>query len=188
MRPTVFSFYFLLSAVFASAAIEKRDSASPTITSDSSYATISAILGSLASAVSSATPAAGVTPVPAQTANLSNIAEPPAGFIPAIMTAIPLSVLGDLIDSSSRSSLASEFRNGSTPAWYQSLPASIKSYISVVNSQINAGALSANTSAPVVATSTSTAMAMHRVVVPTEVAMGANLLGVLGVAGLAMAL
>lgn len=56
-----------------------------------------------------------------------------------------------------------------------------------MNSQINAGALSANTSAAV-ATSSSTAMAAQRAVVPTGVAMGANVLGALGVAGLAMVL
>jgi hypothetical protein len=103
------------------------------------------------------------------------------------MTAVPLSVLGDLLDSSSRSSLASDFQNGSTPAWYQSLPASIKIYISEVNSQIHAGALSANTSVAV-ATSSSTAMAAQRVVVPTGAVMGVNVLGALGVAGLAMIL
>lgn len=58
----------------------------------------------------------------------------------------------------------------------------------MVNSQIHAGALSANTSVAVVATSSSTAMAAQRVVVPTGVAMGVNVLGALGVAGLAMVL
>ncbi|KUL86016.1 hypothetical protein ZTR_06460 [Talaromyces verruculosus] len=187
MRSIILSLLLLTFAVLSSAAIEKRDSVVPTTTSGSNYASISAILGSLASAISTATPAPGVTPVAVQTANLSNIAEPPPGFIPAIMTAVPLSVLGDLLDSSSRSSLASDFQNGSTPAWYQSLPSSITSYISVVNSQIHAGALSANTSVAV-ATSSSTAMAAQRVVVPTGVAMGVNVLGALGVAGLAMVL
>lgn len=56
-----------------------------------------------------------------------------------------------------------------------------------MNSQIHAGALSANSSVAV-ATSSSTAMAMQRAVVPTGVAMGVNVLGVLGVAGLAMVL
>lgn len=179
--------FFLVFAVFSSATIEKRDSATPTTTSGSNYASISALLGSLASALSTATPAPGVTSVAVQTANLSNIAEPPPGFIPAIMTAVPLSVLGDLLDSGSRSALASEFQNGSTPAWYQSLPASVKSYISEVNSQIHAGALSANTSVAV-ATSSSTAVAMQRAVIPTGAAMGVNVLGALGVAGLAMVL
>ncbi|EEA27252.1 hypothetical protein TMatcc_004463 [Talaromyces marneffei ATCC 18224] len=187
MRSTILSILLLAFVVLSSALIEKRDSVTATITPGSNYASISAILGSLASALSSATPAPGLTPIAVQTANLSNIAEPPPGFIPAIMTAVPLSVLGNLLDSSSRSSLASEFQNGSTPAWYQSLPASIKSYISEVNSQIHAGALSANTSAAM-ATSSSTAMAVQRAVVPTGVAMGVNVLGALGVAGLALVL
>lgn len=54
-------------------------------------------------------------------------------------------MLWDLINAQSRSSLASAFSAGSTPAWYSSLPADVKSYMSVVKSQISGGALTATT-------------------------------------------
>lgn len=98
-----------------------------------------------------------------------------------------MSVLGDLLDPSSRSSLAAEFKNGTTPSWYQSLPTSIQSYISVVNEQINAGALSANTSAAV-STSTSSGMAARALVPAPTGALAVNVAGALGLAGLALVL
>ena len=51
----------------------------------------------------------------------------------------------DLIYPPRRSSLASEFKAGHTPAWYTDLPADVKSYFSEVKSQINEGALTATT-------------------------------------------
>jgi hypothetical protein len=137
--------------------------------------------------MTTAAPASVLSTVSPKTANLNNIAAPPSNFMPVIMTAVPMSVLGDLLDSESRSSLASEFANGSTPAWYQSLPSSIQSYLTVVHSQINEGALSANTSATVASSSSSTAMAARAVPAPTG-AMAVNLLGALGIAGLGLAL
>jgi hypothetical protein len=97
-----------------------------------------------------------------------------------------MSVLGDLLDPASRSSLAAEFKNGTTPSWYQGLPTSIQSYISAVNKQINDGALSANTS---VAVSTSTSSGMARALVPAPTgALAVNVVGALGIAGLALVL
>lgn len=40
-----------------------------------------------------------------------------------------------------RSALVSNVKAGSTPAWYASLPSDVKSYVSVVKSQISEGAL-----------------------------------------------
>lgn len=60
----------------------------------------------------------------------------------ALITGIPASVYGDLIIPASRSSLAAEFKNGNTPAWYQALPSYAQSYIQ----QIALQASSANPS------------------------------------------
>ena len=68
-----------------------------------------------------------------------NLLQPPASLVGAIITAVPASVLVDLAQPSLRSSIASEFKAGNTPAWYQSLPAGVKSYIEALNTQINAG-------------------------------------------------
>ncbi|KAJ5459566.1 uncharacterized protein N7458_001118 [Penicillium daleae] len=79
------------------------------------------------------------------TANFGNISPPPKSLIPEILSVVPVTVLWDLINAQSRSSLASAFSAGSTPAWYSSLPADVKSYMSVVKSQISGGALTATT-------------------------------------------
>ena len=42
-----------------------------------------------------------------------------------------------------RASLASDFKAGKTPDWYNTLPTDVKSYLSVVKSQIAEGALTA---------------------------------------------
>ncbi|KAH8694964.1 hypothetical protein BGW36DRAFT_381827 [Talaromyces proteolyticus] len=181
MQFTSLSILFLAFAVFSLA----NESATVTSTSAAfNYAPISSLLGNLVSAVATASPASG--PAPSPTANLSNIADPPSNFIPVIMTAVPMSVLGDLLDPISRSSLAAEFKNGTTPSWYQSLPTSIQSYISVVNQQINSGALSANVSSAV-ATSTSSGLAPAMAPMATG-ALVVNMAGALGIAGLAMIL
>ncbi|KAJ5153509.1 uncharacterized protein N7482_009987 [Penicillium canariense] len=78
-------------------------------------------------------------------ANFANISPPPKKLIPELLSVVPVTVLLELVDAQSRSSLASEFRAGNTPAWYNSLPADVKSYISVVKSQILGGALTATT-------------------------------------------
>jgi hypothetical protein len=67
-----------------------------------------------------------------------------------------VTVLWELINVQSRSSLASAFSAGSTPAWYSSLPADVKSYMSVVKSQISGGALTATTGLAYETTTTTT--------------------------------
>lgn len=90
-------------------------------------------------------------------ANFGNISPPPKSLIPEILSVVPVTVLWDLINAQSRSSLASAFSAGSTPAWYSSLPADVKSYMSVVKSQIAGGALTATTGLAYETTSTGTA-------------------------------
>jgi hypothetical protein len=51
----------------------------------------------------------------------------------------------ELIIPSQRSALANQFKAGSTPAWYTSLPSEVQNYLSVVKSQISEGALTATT-------------------------------------------
>lgn len=102
------------------------------------------------------------------------------------MTDVPLSVLGELLDPNARSSLASEFKAGTTPGWYQSLPPSIRSYLNIVHTQIAEGALSANTSAPL-PTSTSTARGAV-LANPTGAALKVNMAGALGIAAVALVL
>lgn len=90
-------------------------------------------------------------------ANFGNISPPPKSLIPEILSVVPITVLWDLINAQSRSSLASAFSAGSTPAWYSSLPADVKSYMSVVKSQIAGGALTATTGLAYETTFTGTA-------------------------------
>ncbi|KAF3390609.1 hypothetical protein F1880_009393 [Penicillium rolfsii] len=89
------------------------------------------------------------------TANFGNISPPPKSLIPEILSVVPVTVLWELINPQSRSSLASAFSAGSTPAWYSSLPADVKSYMSVVKSQISEGALTATTGLAYESTTTS---------------------------------
>ncbi|KAF7184284.1 hypothetical protein CNMCM7691_004970 [Aspergillus felis] len=67
--------------------------------------------------------------VPTKTANLDNISPPPRSLIPEVITALPPSVLMELIIPSQRSALASQFKAGSTPVWYASLPSDVQSYL-----------------------------------------------------------
>jgi len=60
----------------------------------------------------------------------------------ALITGIPVSVYADLVNPTSRSSLAAEFKNGNTPSWYLALPSAAQSYIE----QIAIQASSANPS------------------------------------------
>ncbi|CAG8097009.1 unnamed protein product [Penicillium salamii] len=80
-------------------------------------------------------------------ANFGNISSPPRSLIGEILSAVPVSVIWELINPEQRKSLASQFNAGTTPAWYSALPTDVKSYMSVVRSQISDGALTATTGA-----------------------------------------
>ncbi|KAJ5950159.1 uncharacterized protein N7479_008572 [Penicillium vulpinum] len=136
-------------------------------------------------------------------ANFGNISPAPKSLVPEILSVVPVSVIWELINPAERSSLASQFKAGTTPAWYNALPSDVKSYMSVVKSQISAGALTAtesetkptaaNTGAATIATATednsggvASSTSKGAAAKPTELTVSA--LGVLGVLGLALAL
>jgi len=68
-----------------------------------------------------------------------NLRQPPASLVGAIITGVPGTVLADLVRPEGRSSIASQFRAGNTPLWYQTLPVPVKSYIESLATQIAAG-------------------------------------------------
>lgn len=142
------------------------------------------------------------------TANFGNISPPPESLIAEIISVVPLTVIWELINQQSRSSLASQFTAGMTPAWYSSLPADVKNYMSVVKSQISGGALTATTGLAYETTSTSTSTSTDTVASATgstktasessstssglgvsqPTALTASVFGALGVLGLALVL
>jgi hypothetical protein len=70
-----------------------------------------------------------------------NLLQPPQSIVAAIITGVPASVIVQLAGSSGRAALASEFKAGNTPGWYQTLPEPVKSYISALQKQIAAGSV-----------------------------------------------
>lgn len=142
-------------------------------------------------------------------ANFGNISSPPKALIGEILSVVPVSVIWELINPDQRKSLASQFNAGTTPAWYNALPTDVKSYMSVVKSQISDGALTATTGAyakaqtqtqtQVKSTSTGTesqsgsgsgsgsaSSTSSSAAAPTELTV--SVMGALGVLGLALAL
>ncbi|KAL4932510.1 uncharacterized protein BDV17DRAFT_288021 [Aspergillus undulatus] len=141
------------------------------------------------------------------TAPGGNLIQPPSSLINDIITAVPPTVLAQLLMPTGRSSIASEFSAGNTPSWYQDLPSEVKSYVLAMKSQAGAGNVDLNatrTPAPTSsasadskdgegddssdsgdgpATETSSGLAPHAT---GEVA--ASLLGALGLLGLAVVL
>jgi hypothetical protein len=93
--------------------------------------------------------------IPTQAGNLGNLPAPPRSLINEVISAVPPSVLVDLVVPSRRASLASGFSAGSTPGWYKTLPTDVKSYVKEVKSEIKNGALTATTG-PATATATAT--------------------------------
>jgi hypothetical protein len=57
----------------------------------------------------------------------------------AILTALPASVIAELGNPNSRSSLASEIKAGQTPSWYMKLDPAIKSYVASVQTHATTG-------------------------------------------------
>ncbi|OCL15456.1 hypothetical protein AOQ84DRAFT_278919, partial [Glonium stellatum] len=76
--------------------------------------------------------------LPAQTTRIQNYDPPPSSIVNMILTAIPGSVIGELINPAERSSLASGFKAGNTPSWYQNLPEPVKSYVTNILQQMSA--------------------------------------------------
>ncbi|KAL4907858.1 hypothetical protein BDW74DRAFT_113073 [Aspergillus multicolor] len=134
------------------------------------------------------------------TAPGGNLLQPPSSLIKEIITAVPPTVLAQLLVPTGRSSIASEFQAGNTPSWYDNLPTDVKSYVLAMKSQVDEGDVDLNatrTPAPTSssdsgdsaesddspATETSSGFAPH---VTGEVAV--SLLGALGVLGMAVVL
>ncbi|KAJ6028041.1 hypothetical protein N7540_003617 [Penicillium herquei] len=173
---------FLLTTVFAEPQPEKRDvtTVPATTASGFNFAAFSNAVVSLANGT---------------TGNFANISPAPKLLVPEVLSVVPLTVVMDLLDASSRSSLASQFRNSSTPAWYSSLPADVKQYVAIVRAQISDGALTATqaaNTADATATATGTASAgstsssSGMAAQPTVVS--ASMIGALGILGLALVL
>lgn len=63
----------------------------------------------------------------------------PSSLQVAIITAVPASVLVKLINPSARCSLAEAFQAGSTPAWYTSMPADVRSWFEQFAGELSTG-------------------------------------------------
>lgn len=74
-----------------------------------------------------------------------------------IFTAVPPTVLAQLMLPTGRSAIASEFQAGNTPSWYQSLPTEVKSYVLAMKSQVGAGNVDLNATRTPAPTSSSSA-------------------------------
>ncbi|KAJ5116112.1 hypothetical protein N7456_000460 [Penicillium angulare] len=196
MKLSTVIFFLTASAVAVDPQPEKRDatSVSPTATATTTggfnLASLENALINLANQTA--------------TGNFGNISPPPKTLLGEILSVVPMSVVGELMDANSRSALASQLSAGTTPAWYSSLPADVKSYMAVVRSQISGGALTATTGLAYQTTSTtasgvsatgtantatggtSTSSGMAVAAQPTLFA--GSMIGALGVLGLALAL
>ncbi|KAJ5784491.1 uncharacterized protein N7503_009703 [Penicillium pulvis] len=87
--------------------------ASPVTSDDDDMAKIQALAESL--------------PVPASSATTTSV---PNSILTVLETAIPASWYEEIMDASSRSALISEIEAGTLPAWYNSLPSSVKAWAS----------------------------------------------------------
>jgi hypothetical protein len=70
---------------------------------------------------------------------LGGFEPPPPTLAQMILTALPVSVLTDLGNAHSRSSLASQFKAGNTPDWYINLAPAVKSYVESVQTHATTG-------------------------------------------------
>ncbi|OBT61214.1 hypothetical protein VE03_08697 [Pseudogymnoascus sp. 23342-1-I1] len=64
---------------------------------------------------------------------------PDATLARAMLTALPGSILGQLGNAGARSSIASAFKAGTTPSWYENLAPEIKSYVLSVQTHATTG-------------------------------------------------
>jgi hypothetical protein len=130
---------------------------------------------------------------------VGNFAAPDPTLAREMLTALPGSVLGQLGNEKARSSIASAFKAGHTPSWYDDLSPNVKKYVQSVQTRAttgctpyptevdtsNGGAGGANAKVggdKAEGTSTSSALASR----PTAALVGVS--GVLGMLGLMVAL
>jgi len=78
-----------------------------------------------------------------------NLLTPPQTLIGPILSAVPATVLAQLVNPAARASIASEFKAGKTPEWYATLPSGVKSYVGALNAQIASGAVTISDAAVV---------------------------------------
>ncbi|KAL4804138.1 hypothetical protein BDV18DRAFT_162546 [Aspergillus unguis] len=90
------------------------------------------------------------------TAPGGNLLQPPSSLVTEIITAVPPTVLAQLLLPTGRSSIASEFQAGNTPEWYRSLPSEVKSYVLAMKSQVSDGEVDLNTTRTAAPTTTPT--------------------------------
>lgn len=91
------------------------------------------------------------------TAPGGNLLQPPSSLMKDMFTAVPPTVLAQLMFPTGRSSVASEFQAGNTPSWYQDLPTDVKSYVLAMKSQVAAGNVDLNATRTPAPTSSSSA-------------------------------
>ncbi|KAF9891608.1 hypothetical protein FE257_003619 [Aspergillus nanangensis] len=170
---------------------------SGSLAQDASTTTLDgAVLSSQAEALISMFPNATPFTIAFQTPG-GNLVRPEPSVVAAIITGVPPTIIAKLALPAARSSLASEFKAGNTPAWYQALPDSVKDYVKSMNSQVKAGAVNLSATPTEVSTmtdsgssgknaaasSTSEGFAPH---ITGEVSAG--IMGALGVLGIALIL
>ncbi|KAH6691466.1 hypothetical protein F5X68DRAFT_188557 [Plectosphaerella plurivora] len=63
----------------------------------------------------------------------------PSSLMGVILTAVPGSVVLQLIDPTARASVANEFQEGRTPGWYTSLPEEVKTFFEAMAGDIRTG-------------------------------------------------
>ncbi|KFY44969.1 hypothetical protein V494_01222 [Pseudogymnoascus sp. VKM F-4513 (FW-928)] len=158
-------------------------------------------MSQLVAALSSKASLTGTVPISTSMPTcLMNFDAPDPTLARAMLTALPGSVLGQLGNAGARSSIASAFKAGQTPSWYEDLSPEIKSYVLSVQTRATTGCTpratddgsgsSDSSGAPnakvggdkVVGTSTSEALASR----PTAAIIGLS--GALGMLGLMVAL
>lgn len=83
------------------------------------------LFGATALALPQATGTSSSSATDDETALLDSI---PTSILAVIETAIPTSWLSEIMDPSSRDSIISEIQAGTMPAWYNSLPSSVKAW------------------------------------------------------------
>ena len=66
---------------------------------------------------------------------------PPPNLLQDIMTAVPTTVVAGLLDPAYRSSMASEFKAGNTPDWFNDLPSGVRDYVSLLQAKMTSAGI-----------------------------------------------
>ncbi|KAK2809860.1 hypothetical protein FQN50_003501 [Emmonsiellopsis sp. PD_5] len=79
---------------------------------------------------------------------LSGVGAPPSSLVAAIMTAVPSDVFADVINPASRKAIASSFKAGKTPGWFNDLPTPVKKYFSELAAKMTSAGVSYREDSP----------------------------------------